>query len=94
MAQDVVSSLVSKIEGLFQDHDIPKTSNQVENAFSLFQPIIDAAKSFSTGAGNFFRIIMFYKNFHFYFSGPNEDKNTMHCMGVDSDSMFDFIQLP
>ncbi len=45
----------SKIEGLFQylDHDIPKTSNQAEHAFSLFQPIIDAGKSFSTGVGNF-----------------------------------------
>ncbi len=96
MAQDVVDRLASKIEGLFQylDHDIPKTSNQAEHAFSLFQPIIDAAKSFSTGAGNFFRTIMFYKNFHFYSSGPNKDRNTMHSMGVNSDSMFDFIQLP
>ncbi len=96
MAQDVVNRLASKIEGLFQylDHDIPKTSNQAEHAFSLFQPIIDAAKSFSTGAGNFFRTIMFYKNFHFYSSGPNKDRNTMHSMGVNSDSMFDFIQLP
>jgi transposase-like protein/predicted small metal-binding protein len=96
MAQDVVNRLASKIEGLFQylDHDIPKTSNQVEQTFSLFQPIIDAAKSFSTGVGNFFRTIMFYKNFHFYSSGPNKDKNTMHSMGVASDSMFDFIELP
>jgi hypothetical protein len=96
MAQGVVNRLVSKIEGLFQylDHDIPKTSNQAEQTFSLFQPIIDAAKSFSTGVGNFFRTIMFYKNFHFYSSGPNKDKNTMHTMGVNSDSMFDFIELP
>lgn len=96
MAQGVVNRLVSKIEGLFQylDHDIPKTSNQTEQTFSLFQPIIDAAKSFSTGVGNFFRTIMFYKNFHFYSSGPNKDKNTMHTMGVNSDSMFDFIELP
>jgi len=96
MAQDVVNRLVSKIEGLFQylDHDIPKTSNQAEHTFSLFQPIIDAAKSFSTGVGNFFRTIMFYKNFHFYSSGPNKDKNTMHTMGVNSDSMFDYIDLP
>jgi len=50
MAQDVVNRLVSKIEGLFQylDYDIPKTSNQAEHIFSLFQPIIDGAKSFST----------------------------------------------
>ncbi len=96
MAQDVVNRLESKIEGLFQylDHDIPKTSNQAEHAFSLFQPIIDASKSFSTGAGNFFRTIMLYKNFHFYSSGTNKEKNTMHSMGVNSDSMFDFIQLP
>jgi hypothetical protein len=33
-------------------------------------------------------------NFHFYSSGPNKDKNTMHTMGVNSDSMFDFIELP
>ena len=96
MAQGVVNRLVSKIEGLFQylDHDIPKTSNQAEHTFSLFQPIIDAGKSFSTGAGNFFRTIMFYKNFHFYSSGPNKDKNTMIAMGINSESMFDFIQLP
>jgi predicted small metal-binding protein len=96
MAQNVVNRLASKIEGLFQylDHDIPKTSNQAEHTFSLFQPIIDAAKCFSTGVGNFFRTIMFYKNFHFYSSGPNKDKNTMNAMGVNSDSMFDFIQLP
>ena len=96
MAQGVLNRLVNKIEGLFQylDHDIPKTSNQAEQTFSLFQPIIDAAKSFSTGVGNFFRTIMFYKNFHFYSSGPNKDKNTMHTMGVNSDSMFDFIELP
>jgi hypothetical protein len=96
MAQSVVNRLVSKIEGLFQylDYDIPKTSNQAEHTFSLFQPIIDAGKSFSTGVGNFFRTLMFYKNFHFYSSGPNKDKNTMHSMGVNSDSMFDFIQLP
>ena len=96
MAQDVVDRLVSKIEGLFQylDHDIPKTSNQAEHTFSLFQPIIDSAKSFSTGVGNFFKTIMFYKNFHFYSSGQNKDKNTMHAMGVNSDSMFDFIELP
>jgi len=96
MAQVVVKKLASKIEGLFQylDHDIPKTSNQAEQTFSLFQPIIDAAKSFSTGAGNFFRTIMFYKNFHFYSSGPNKDKNTMQTMGVNSDSMFDYINLP
>ncbi|RZB32509.1 MAG: hypothetical protein AEth_00496, partial [Candidatus Argoarchaeum ethanivorans] len=37
--------------------------------------------------------IMFYKNFHFYSSGSNKDKNTMHSIGVNSDSMFDFIQL-
>jgi len=81
---------------LFQylDHDIPKTSNQAEHIFSLFQPIIDSAKSFSTGVGNFFKTIMFYKNFHFYYSGQNKDKNTMHAMGVNSDSMFDFIELP
>ncbi|RZB31414.1 MAG: hypothetical protein AEth_00744 [Candidatus Argoarchaeum ethanivorans] len=96
MAQDVVNRLVSKIECLFRylDYDIPKTSNQAEHIFSLFQPIIDAAKSFSTGAGNFFKTIMFYKNFHFYSSGSNKDKNTMHSIGVNSDSMFDFIQLP
>ncbi len=96
MAQGVVNRLVSKIEGLFQylDHDIPKTSNQAEHTFSLFQPIIDAGKSFSTGVGNFFRTIMFYKNFHFYSSGPNKDKNTMIAMGINSESMFDFIQLP
>ena len=96
MAQGVVNRLVSKIEGLFQylDHDIPKTSNQAEQTFSLFQPIIDAGKSFLTGVGNFFRTIMFYKNFHFYSSGPNKDKNTMHTMGVYSDSMFDYINLP
>jgi hypothetical protein len=70
MAQGVVNRLVSKIEGLFQylDHDIPKTSNQAEHEFSLFQPIIDAGKSFSTGVGNFFRTLMFYKNFHYYSS--------------------------
>ncbi len=96
MAQDVVNRLASKIEGLFNylDYDIPKTSNQAEHTFSLFQPIIDAAKSFSTGVGNFFRTIMFYKNFHFYSSGPNKDKNTLNAMGVNSDSMFEFIQLP
>ena len=44
--------------------------------------------------GNFFRTIMFYKNFHFYSSGPNKDNNTMHTMGVNSDSMFDYIDLP
>ncbi len=67
-AQIVVNQLVSKIDRLFQylDYDIPKISNQVEQIFSLFQPIIDAGKSFSTGVGNFFRTIMFYKNFHFY----------------------------
>lgn len=91
-----MNRLASKIEGLFQylDHDIPKTSNQAEPTFSLFQPIIDAAKSFSTGVENFFRAIMFYKISQFYSSGPNKDKNTMHSMGVNSDSMFDFIQLP
>ncbi|MBE0522348.1 MAG: transposase [Candidatus Methanoperedenaceae archaeon] len=96
MAQDIVNRLASKIEGLFHylDHDIPKTSNQAEHTFSLFQPIIDASKSFSTGVGNFFRTIMFYKNFHFYSSGPNKDKNIMYSMGVNSDSMFDFIELP
>lgn len=96
MAQGVVNRLVSKIEGLFQylDHDIPKTSNQAEHTFSLFQPIIDAGKSFSTGVGNFFRTIMFYKNVHFYSSGPNKDKNTLIAMGINSESMFDFIQLP
>jgi len=96
MAQGVVNRLMSKIEGLFQylDHDIPKTSNQAEHAFSLFQPIIDAGKSFSTGVGNFFRTLMFYKNFHFYSSGPNKDKNTMIAMGTNSESIFDFIQLP
>ena len=95
-AQGVVNRLVNKIEGLFQylDHDIPKTSNQAEQTFSIFQPIMDAGKSFSTGVGNFFRTIMFYKNFHFFSSGPNKDKNTMHTMGVNSDSMFDFIKLP
>ena len=96
MAQHVVNRLASKIEGLFQylDHDIPKTSNQAEHTFSLFQPIIDAAKSFSTGVGNFFRTVMFYKNFHFYSSGPNKDRNTMYAIGVNSDSMFDYIELP
>lgn len=96
MAQDVVTRLTSKIEGLFQylDHDIPKTSNQAEHTFALFKPIIDAAKCFSNGAGNFFRTIMFYKNFHFYSSGPNKDRNIMYSMGVSSDSMFDYIQLP
>jgi len=96
MAQGVVNRLVSKIEGLFQylDHDIPKTSNQAEQTFSLFQPIIDAGKSFSDGVGNFFRTLMFYKNFHFYSSGPNKDKNIMHTMGVYSDTMFDYIDLP
>ena len=95
-AQDVVNRLARKIDGLFQylDHDIPKTSNQVEQIFSLFQPIIDAGKSFSTGVGNFFRTIMFYKNFHFYSSGPNKDKNTMYTLGINSDSMYDFIDLP
>jgi len=46
MAQDVVNRLVSKIEGSFQylDHDIPKTSNQAKQTFSLFQPIIDAVR--------------------------------------------------
>ncbi len=96
MAQGVVNRLVSKIEGLFQylDHDIPKTSNQAEHTFSLFQPIIDAGKSFSTGVGNFFRTIMFYKNVHFYSSGPNKDKNILIAMGINSESIFDFIQLP
>ncbi len=96
MARHVVDKLVGKIESLFHylDYDIPQTTNQAEQTFSLFQPIIDAAKSFSTGVGNFFRTIMFYKNFHFYSSGPNKDKNTMHTIGADSDSMFDFIQLP
>jgi len=95
-AQGVVNRLVSKIEGLFQylDHDIPKTSNQAEQTFSIFQPIMDAGKSFSSGVGNFFRTIMFYKNFHFFSSGPNKDKNIMHTMGINSDSMFDFIKLP
>jgi hypothetical protein len=83
MAQNVVNKLASKIEGLFQylDHDIPKTSNQAEHAFSLFQPIIDAGKSFSTGVGNFFRTIMFYKNFHFYSSGPNKRQKYNACHG-------------
>jgi len=96
MAQGVVNRLVSKIEGLFQylDHDIPKTSNQAEQTFSLFQPIIDAGKSFSNGVGNFFRTLMFYKNFHFYSSGPKKDKNIMHTMGIYSDSMFDYIDMP
>jgi hypothetical protein len=95
-AQSVVNRLVSKIEGLFQylDHDIPKTSNQAEHTFSLFQPIIDAGKSFSTGVGNFFRTLMFYKNFHYFSSGPNKDQNIMISMGINSESMFDFIQLP
>jgi len=50
MAQGVVNRLVSKIEGLFQylDHDIPKTSNQAEQTFSLFQPIIETIEK--TGA--------------------------------------------
>ncbi len=67
MVQDVVNRLASKIGGLFQylDHDIPKTSNQAEHTFSLFQPIIDAAKSFSTGAGNFFRGISGNRNWDF-----------------------------
>jgi hypothetical protein len=96
MAQGVVNRLVSKIEGLFQylDHDIPKTSNQAEHTFSLFQPIIDAGKSFSTGVVNFFRTIMFYKKVHFYSSGPNKDKNILIAMGINLESMFDFIQLP
>ncbi len=96
VAQDAINRLASRIEGLFQylDHDIPKTSNQAEHTFSLFQPIIDAAKSFSTGVGNFFRTVMFYKNFYFYSSGPNKDKNAMHSMGVNSDTMFGFIYLP
>ena len=96
MAQGVVNRLVSKIEGLFQylDHDIPKTSNQAEHTFSLFQPIIDAGKSFSNGVGNFFRTLMFYKNFHYFSSGPNKDQNIMLSMGINSESMFDFIQLP
>jgi len=68
-----------------------KTSNQAEHTFSLFQPIIDSSKSFSTGIGNFFRTIMFYKNFYFYSSGPNKDRNIMYSMGVNSDSMFDCI---
>jgi hypothetical protein len=91
-----VNRLVSKIEGLFQylDHDIPKTSNQAEHTFSLFQPIIDAGKSFSTGVVNFFRTIMFYKKVHFYSSGPNKDKNILIAMGINLESMFDFIQLP
>jgi hypothetical protein len=82
MAQGVVNRLVSKIEGLFQylDHDIPKTSNHAEHEFSLFQPIIDAGKSFSTGVGNFFRTLMFYKNLHYYSSGPNKDQNIMLSM--------------
>jgi hypothetical protein len=37
---------------------------------------------------------MRYKNFHFYSSGPNKDKNTMNTMGINSDSMFDYINLP
>ncbi len=37
---------------------------------------------------------MFYKNFYFYSSGPNKDKNTLLSMRINSDSMFDFIQLP
>ena len=76
MAQGVVNRLVSKIEGLFQylDHDIPKTSNQAEHAFSLFQPIIDAGKSFSSGVGNFFRTLMFYKNFHFFHRGQTRTR--------------------
>jgi transposase-like protein len=95
-AKNVVNRLVSKIEGLFQylDHDIPKTSNKKEHTFSLFQPIIDAGKSFSTGIGNFFRTLMFSKNFHYYSSGPNKDQNIMISMGINSESMFDFIQLP
>jgi hypothetical protein len=67
---------------------------QAEQTFSLFQPIIDAAKSFSNGVGNFFRTIMFYKNFHFYSSGPNKDNNTMHTMGVDSDSIMEIPVAP
>jgi len=68
MARHVVDKLMRKIESLFHylDHDIPRTTNQAEQTFSLFQPIIDAAKSFSTGAGNFFKTIMFYKNFHLH----------------------------
>ncbi len=85
MARHVVDKLTSKIESLFHylDYDIPQTSNQAEQTFSLFQPIIDAAKSFSTGAGNFFRTIMFYKNFHFFSSGPRKDKNIMQTVGVN-----------
>ncbi len=96
MAQWVVNKLVSKIEGLFNylDYDIPKTSNQAEQTFSLFQPIIDAGKSFSTGVGNFFRTLMFYKNFHFFSSGPNKDKNIFHTMGINYDSMFEVLKLP
>lgn len=96
MARHVVDKLVSKIESLFHylDYDISQTTNQAEQTFSLFQPIIDAAKSFSTGVGNFFRTIMLYKNFHFFSSGPRKDKNIMQTIGVDADSMFDFIKLP
>jgi transposase-like protein len=96
MARHVVDKLVSKIESLFHylDYDIPQTTNQAEQTFSLFQPIIDAAKSFSTGVGNFFRTIMLYKNFHFFSSGPKKDKNIMQTIGVNSDLMFEFIKLP
>jgi len=59
-----------------------------------FQPIIDAGKSFSNGVGNFFRTLMFYKNVHYYSSEPNKDQNIMLSMGINSESMFDFIQLP
>jgi len=64
MAQGVVNRLVSKIEGLFQylDHDIPKTSNQAEQTFSLFQPIIDAGKmvlEISSGQSCFTKIFIY-----------------------------------
>lgn len=69
--------------------------NQAEQTFSIFQPIMDAGKSFSTGVVlETFSGLLCYKNFHFFSSGPNKDKNTMHTMGVNSDSMFDFIKLP
>jgi len=58
------------------------------------QQTLDAGKSFSTGVGNFFRTLMFYKNFHFFSSGSNKDKNIFHTMGLNYDSMFEIIKLP
>jgi hypothetical protein len=45
---------------LFQylDNDIPKTSNQAEHTFSLFQPIIDAGKEFLNWGWKLFQAII------------------------------------